>query len=101
MTKPAVQFVFMTCRAGAETALKEEVAQHEPGWKPSFSRPGFLTFKITDALALDVKRLAERSWTFAHVHGISFGRLAGSQLTGLVEQFWMHPEVRAIIESKR
>ena len=47
MSQDAAQFVFMTCRAGAESALKQEVARVEPAWRPSFSRPGFLTFKNT------------------------------------------------------
>ena len=47
MSQDAAQFVFMTCRGGAESALKQEVARVEPEWRPSFSRPGFLTFKHT------------------------------------------------------
>src|SRR4051812_32039745 len=99
MSQDAAQFVFMTCRAGAESALKQEVAQVEPAWRPSFSRPGFLTFKHTGEQPLDHRKLAERNWTFAHAHGISLGRLAAPQLAELVGQFWAHPEVAKIATS--
>jgi 23S rRNA (cytidine2498-2'-O)-methyltransferase len=86
----------MTCRAGAEAALKQEVANVEPTWRPSFSRPGFLTFKNAGEKPIDDRRLAERNWTFAYTQGISLGRLAGPQLADLVRQFWERPEVASI-----
>jgi 23S rRNA (cytidine2498-2'-O)-methyltransferase len=100
MSLPSAQFVFLTCRAGAESAVKNEVARSEPEWRPSFSRPGFLTIKHAGDRPIDTQRLAERSWTFAHAHGISLGRLAGTQLSELVGQFWEHPGVAALVESR-
>jgi 23S rRNA (cytidine2498-2'-O)-methyltransferase len=88
MSKDTAQFVFMTCRAGAEGALKQEVARAEPAWRLSYSRPGFLTFKHPGERPLDDRQLAERSWTFAHAHGISLGRVTGDSLSQLVEQVW-------------
>jgi 23S rRNA (cytidine2498-2'-O)-methyltransferase len=99
MSQDAPQFVFMTCRAGAEGALKQEVARVEPSWRPSFSRPGFLTFKNGGEQPIDERRLAERSWTFAYTTGISLGRLAGEQLADLVRQFWAHPELQKLATS--
>jgi 23S rRNA (cytidine2498-2'-O)-methyltransferase len=99
MSQDAAQFVFMTCRAGAEAALKQEVANVEPGWRPSFSRPGFLTFKNAGERAIDDRKLAEQHWTFAYAQGVSLGRLAGDNLAELVRQFWEHPEVAAIATS--
>src|SRR3954464_1915763 len=99
MSQDAAQFVFMTCRAGAEAALKQEVAKVEPGWRPSFSRPGFLTFKNVGDQAIDDRKLAERNWTFAYTQGISLGRLAGERLADLVQQFWGNSEVAAIATS--
>jgi 23S rRNA (cytidine2498-2'-O)-methyltransferase len=93
MTRDSAQFVFMTCRAGAESAVKEEVARLEPTWRPSFSRPGFLTFKCPGNRPLDERELAERNWTFAHAHGISLGRLTGERLAPLVAQVWQHEVV--------
>jgi 23S rRNA (cytidine2498-2'-O)-methyltransferase len=96
MSKEDAQFVFMTCRGGAETALKQEVARTEPTWRPAFSRPGFLTFKCRGPLLLDDKRLSELNWTFAHTQSISLGRLTGSQLAELVHQVWRHDGVAAL-----
>jgi 23S rRNA (cytidine2498-2'-O)-methyltransferase len=88
MSKQTTPFVFMTCRAGAEGALKQEVARVMPAWRLSFSRPGFLTFKHTAEDPLNERQLAERTWTFAHAHGRSLGKVRGSSLTRLVEQIW-------------
>lgn len=90
MSKETVQFVFMTCRAGAEGAVKAEVARVEPTWRFSFSRPGFVTFKCTGGRALDDRQLAERHWTFAYTHGISLGRVSGEQLRELAAAVWQH-----------
>jgi 23S rRNA (cytidine2498-2'-O)-methyltransferase len=84
------QFVFMTCRPGAEGALKGEVARSEPEWRLAFSRLGFVTFKLPVEQPVDERKLAERHWTFAHAHGVSFGHLIGTQLATLAEQLWKH-----------
>src|SRR3990172_10236939 len=96
MSKDGAQFVFMTCRAGAEGAVKEEVARVEPAWRLSFSRPGFLTFKHTGERPLDDRQLAERNWTFAHAHGISIGRVTGETLEDLAAQVWRHEAVATL-----
>jgi len=88
MSKDELQFVFMTCHAGAESAVKAEVARLVPEWRLSFSRPGFLTFKHAGDHEIDDRQLAERNWTFAHAHGISLGRLTGEKLGELVQQVW-------------
>jgi 23S rRNA (cytidine2498-2'-O)-methyltransferase len=100
MSKSDGQFVFMTCRGGAEAALKQEVARTQPAWRPAFSRPGFLTFKPAEETPLGDKELAERSWTFAHAQGVSLGRLAGSQMAELVAQVWQHPGVALLVSQK-
>ena len=99
MSQDAVRFVFMTCRAGAEAALKQEVANAEPEWRLSFSRPGFLTFKNGGERSIDDRRLAERHWTFAYTQGVSLGRIAGEQLAEMVQQFWAQPDIAAIATS--
>jgi len=93
MSKEAAQFVFMTCRAGAEGAVKEEVARAQPEWRFSFSRPGFVTFKHTGERPLDERQLAERHWTFAHAHGFSLGRVTGEKLEELTAAVWAHEAV--------
>jgi 23S rRNA (cytidine2498-2'-O)-methyltransferase len=99
MSKEAAQFVFMTCHAGAESAVKEEVARTEPGWRFSYSRPGFVTFKRVGEPPLDDRRLAERHWTFAHAHGISLGRMSGESLEVLAGQVWQHEAVARLTAS--
>jgi len=96
MPDSAPQFVFMTCRPGAETALKREVALAQPLWRFAFSRPGFLTFKHCAEEPLSPRALAERRWTLAHSHGLSLGRLVGAQLKDLAQQVWQHEGVLAL-----
>ena len=88
MSETAPQFVFMTCRPGAETALKQELLLAEPAWRLAFSRPGFVTFKVADEKPLDAAQLAARSWTFARSHGISLGRITGSEAGEMAQQVW-------------
>jgi 23S rRNA (cytidine2498-2'-O)-methyltransferase len=90
------QFVFMTCRPGAETALKQEVARTDPSWRLAFSRPGFVTFKLAAAQRLDETQLAARHWVFAHAHGISLGRLASAQLGKMAQKVWQLEGVAAL-----
>lgn len=40
------QFLLTTCQVGAEAALKDELAHARPPLRPSYSRPGFVTFKL-------------------------------------------------------
>ena len=97
MSSEAAQFVFMTCRAGVEGALKAEVARTDPEWRPAFSRPGFLTFKLPGDKPLDDRQLAQRHWTLAHTHGVSLGRLTGTELSSLVDQLWHHGGLVALV----
>lgn len=87
----------MTCRPGAEGALKTEVARGEPDWHPAFSRPAFVTFKCPESKPLDLRQLAERQWVFAHSHGVSLGRLKGSELSSLAAQMWQLEAVRLLV----
>ena len=95
MHSSAAQFVFMSCRPGAEAALKQEVARIEPGWRLAFSRPGFLTYKQVGAEPLDEKQLAQRHLVFAHRLGVSISRFQSAEVGQLAEQVWSHPDVAA------
>jgi 23S rRNA (cytidine2498-2'-O)-methyltransferase len=99
MANDSPQFVFMTCRPGAEGALKQEVAHSEPEWRLAFSRPGFVTFKLPGAHTIDERRLAERHWTFAHAHGMSLGQLTGTQLAPLAEEVWKDVSICSLAAS--
>ena len=53
----STSFVFAACNPGSEAALKREVARTAPDLRPSYGRPGFVTFKtpapVDGRVALD------------------------------------------------
>lgn len=65
-------FVFTVCRAGAELALKGEVARLHPGWRFAYSRPGFITFRTDTHVAADFPF----DFVFARAAGVSMGAVA-------------------------
>lgn len=74
-------FLFTVCQAGAEAALKRELGRHHPGLRPSFARPGFVTFKSAgDSLAADF----ELDSVFARAYGISLERAMGQEAVGRI-----------------
>lgn len=48
-------FIYLACQRGAESALKAEMTKKRPDFKFSYSRPGFLTYKTSEGLALNKK----------------------------------------------
>ncbi len=76
---PNAQFICLTCQRGAEPALKKEMARRRPDFRFSYSRPGFVTFKLPrlesteERLALDVRALGA---IFARSCAHSIGRVA-------------------------
>ncbi|MCA9267511.1 MAG: hypothetical protein KDA41_03530, partial [Planctomycetales bacterium] len=80
-------FLFAVCQAGAEWALKEEVAARWPGLHFAFSRPGFVTFKSTDPAAGEAQSLLEGS-VFARTHGWSLGKPDFGDVTPIIDQVW-------------
>lgn len=95
------QFLFMTCRPGAENALKAEIARREPALHPAFSRPGFLTFKHTGDRPWDDRQLAARQWVFARTHGISLGRTTGTKLSQMADELWRQESVAQLLAAHR
>lgn len=67
MSAPA--FVFAACNPGSEAALKREVARARPALRPSYGRPGFVTFKSTAPLDAT-----------AGLPGVALARVAGASL---------------------
>ena len=79
-------FLFTVCQIGSEAALKQEVSQRYPSLRFSFSRPGFVTFRIPDEAARD-RRFAVHS-TFARTWGFSLGKVAGTDGQQLARDLW-------------
>lgn len=79
-------FVFVTCQIGAEAALKAEMARNWPDFRFSYSRPGFVTFKLPDEHGL-VGDFDLRS-TFAQAYGFSLGRAVGGDLQSRAAEVW-------------
>ena len=76
-------FIFVCCQHGSEKALKSEIAEAYPGLNFAFSRPGFLTFKLTPEASLPLKfSLAS---TFARTSGWSFGKATGDDAAALID----------------
>jgi 23S rRNA (cytidine2498-2'-O)-methyltransferase len=63
------EFIFTVCEPGFEKVLKAEVARTFPSLRPSFARPGMVTFKSDGA-----HDAASRPSTFARVWGRSMAR---------------------------
>jgi 23S rRNA (cytidine2498-2'-O)-methyltransferase len=77
-------FLFVICQAGAEAALKAEVLGQWPEFRFSYSRPGFVTFRIPADLGPDL----DLKSTFARTYGQSLGRLTGSIAERLAAGVW-------------
>ena len=80
------QFLFVTCQIGAERAVKGELAREWPEFRPAFSRPGFLTFKLPENHHLygdfDLRSV------FARSYGFSLGTAQGDGLDELARSVW-------------
>jgi len=72
---PDGRFLFATCQRGAETALKSELTALVPELRPSFSRPGYVTFKAADDAAFPPHW--ESAAVFARSLGWSLGKVRG------------------------
>lgn len=65
------QFIFTVCQAGAEDALKKEIAREHPELKFAYSRPGFVTFKHAEGGLAPTFELRS---VFARAFGLSVGK---------------------------
>ncbi len=83
---PDPGFIFVTCQIGAETAVKAELARDWPALRLAFSRPGFLTFKIADEIALDERCLLGS--VFARAAALSLGKTSADALDERARSVW-------------
>lgn len=94
--EPTSRFLFTVCQPGAEGALKREVEIRQPEYRFSFSRPGFVTFKIPDSV--QPAAIFQNSWTFARTRGISLGKVCGDQLGDMAQAVWALPELVELVK---
>jgi 23S rRNA (cytidine2498-2'-O)-methyltransferase len=74
------------CQRGVEAALKHEIAQQWPAFRFSYSRPGFVTFRLPDETSwaedLDLRSV------FARTYALSLGKVSGQHAERMVEEAW-------------
>lgn len=82
----APSFLLVTCQVGAEGALKGEVRRRWPGFRLSYSRPGFVTFKLPadEPLGDDF----ELGCVFARAWAFSLGKAKGESVAELADEAW-------------
>jgi 23S rRNA (cytidine2498-2'-O)-methyltransferase len=82
----SARFVFAVTQAGAERALKNEIARVHPGLRFAFSRPGFVTFRAAEETAagrpLELRSVFTRTW------GYSIGKVVGDDDAALAVAAW-------------
>ena len=79
-------FLFTVCQLGSEAALKQETARRQPQLRFSFSRPGFVTFRLPDAADDDPP--FELHSTFARTWGFSLGKVTGTNQAQMARELW-------------
>jgi 23S rRNA (cytidine2498-2'-O)-methyltransferase len=80
-------FLFAACQPGSEAALKGDVARRHPSLRFAFSRPGFVTFRVTDDAADDSSPLLRSP--FARTWGQSVGKVTGADQAELAREVWI------------
>ena len=86
LSKPSPKFLFVTCQAGAEPAVKAEIARRWPDFRFAYSRRGFLTFKLPPGLRLMADFDLES--VFSRAYGFSLGKVSGHDAEELAEAVW-------------
>ena len=93
------KFVFVACQHGAEGVLKSDVATRHPTWRFAFSRPGFVTYKLTDeAPSMEEAPCAS---PFARTSGWSLGRIEAERIGAAAAAVWELESIRDFLKSKR
>jgi 23S rRNA (cytidine2498-2'-O)-methyltransferase len=83
-SRPA--FLFVTCQVGAERALKAELARLCPAFHFSYSRPGFLTFKLPSDHRLPPD--FDPQSVFVRACGFSLGKATAADLETRAREVW-------------
>ena len=85
-------FLMVTCQVGAEPALKGELARRWPELRFSYSRPGFLTFKLPPEYGLADDFDLES--VFARAYAFSLGKATGETDDERAASVWQLAEGR-------
>ncbi len=80
------QFLFVTCQVGSESILKQNLS--EEGLRFSFSRPGFLTFKLPRPYSLDEPYSLHNP--FARSYGLCLVKIAAETEISGAARVWEH-----------
>lgn len=80
------QFLFVVCQVGIEPALKAEIAREWPEFRFSYSRPGFVTFRLP--AGFQVTGDFDLRSVFARTFGVSLGKLIGEDASESAAQTW-------------
>lgn len=85
MTRPE-RFVWLTAQVGTETPLKAEMARLWPEWRFSYSRRGFLTYKLPAELL--IAEDFELGAVLARAYAFSLGRVPASDRATAIAEVW-------------
>ncbi len=77
-------FIYVTCQVGSEALCKAELSASQPDWKFSFSKRGFLTFKLPEGHQVDPKFVLKS--TFARSYGWSLNNHKSDDAIELAKQ---------------
>lgn len=80
------EFLLVTCQIGAETAVKQELARRWPDFHFAYSRPGFLTFKLSPEHQLGPE--VDLGAVFARASAFSLGRIRGTDPEQMAREVW-------------
>jgi 23S rRNA (cytidine2498-2'-O)-methyltransferase len=99
MSNPSwhAHFLFATCQAGAENALKQDLARRLPQATPAFARPGFVTFKLREVCQSPER--FEWSSPLARTGGFVLGKVTGETTDELARAVWTLPEVARFVDA--
>lgn len=89
---PSAEYIFCCCQVGAEQALKQEVVSRAADLRFSYSRPGFVTFKLPEPTELQKLNLPR--FVFARRQGLCLGRVpAGFGMQEMAGAVWAIPAI--------
>ena len=80
----AAPFIFVICQNGAESATKSEILSNHSNLNLAFSRPGFITFKVSSETPLP-QRFTLKS-ALARTYGWSLGKCISQDASEMVTE---------------